>query len=250
LVKTVEKEITEKIFTKSDVLTFIELIKQVYSESTFPSKKYSILLDCAGGESHNFESEFDKEDLFDSKKIYRISMRFTSYSSDHSISINLSQGARYSHSSYSVSGFDDWVDLWISKIEQRLVPVKPQNTYFKTNLSLIHTVISFFIGSILFYSLAPLFGFDVFNTSFNIGSSNDIFLSIILRIAISWLIGVWASLFFWFNMKEYILSLWPSTEFDFGPSHFKEYVVRRNVISAFVTAIIIPVLLQLLFLIF
>jgi len=58
------------------------------------------------------------------------------------------------------------------------------------------------------------------------------------------LLIIYAVGFFWaFFLRDWLLSLWPTIEFDFGPEHLKIERSRRNRIIVFITLAVIPIIL-------
>ena len=48
-----------------------------------------------------------------------------------------------------------------------------------------------------------------------------------------------------FYLRNWLLSLWPTIEFDFGPEHLNIEKSRRNRILVFITFAVIPIVLTL-----
>lgn len=259
--KTVTKKIRDKIFKKDDVLRISKKIFDLYKKSKSGDKLFHIELRCDNEETFDIEnSDLNNNiELLDIKKILRININFIDYRNDKRIKLNLSPGNDEWNNGYAVEGKTRaWVDTSVSQLDEILVSVTPQNRQYSKFKKIISNISATSIGFLFLRIVISLL--KRFNYQPGESSSSDPFAFIVkeslnsfnfliypLTIITSWMIGSWSLLFFWSNIEKYLDNLWPSIEFDFGPEYKKHAKKKRETWGIILSLIIIPILLQFLF---
>jgi len=252
--ETRDKEIKSRVFTKNDIRSLWANLNKEDQSSKSKKDHSSIDLtlnstDGTGYESNTSELLSDG-DIIDLKKSTSISLDYYNYRLGRRIIITLQHGDYGSR--IVVSGKDrDWVAGVFDRLNAVLDAVKPQKSWLILHKTLLLHLIALGVGFtiytvvdfLLLRHITPLE-----NPSKKILVIREFFkqnpFSItLLDFFLFWLNGIFPALW----LREWVLKLWPSVEFDFGPENQKIEKLKRFRIRLVLTLIIIPFLVNLIY---
>lgn len=250
--KTTRKKIIRgKIFTKENVRSLWAKIKSEYDNSQKDENHSSIEIEINCGDGISYESETDDliqdGDVIDNKRCSTINIEYHDYKQERRISLNISHGDDYGNG-LIVRGDKNWVAGTFDSLNDIIESAKPQEHWFvKYKTLILH------LGAITFgyfvYKLLDLIPISTNEEpSTNVMRIRDflhsnIFLLNIIKVISFWLQGIFP---LWW-LRDWVLKLWPSVEFDFGPEHKKTEKNRRKRLGLFFSIIIIPLILNLIY---
>ncbi len=262
--KSIRKQIKGKIFSRDDIIRLNNRFFTIFQSTESEHKNYTITLNCDDHETLEFENtdlSVKNLDVLDVKKILHISMIFRDYRNNKSVQLSLSHGSSSWHNDFVVDGNDtSWVDSTDKSFSDIFKAVKPQNHLFEKYKRFLFHLISLNIGYFFIRSFVLVLQKLGYKTVETDSSESNPFIFIldyivenvplfkyILIAIISWLVGIWIIFMFWDKIENYLLSLWPSIEFDFGPEHKKTQKNVRKAIGIIFSLILIPIILQIIF---
>lgn len=244
------------VFTKNNIkmlfdffLTNYETDQEDHSKKQTCKLNYTLV--CEDGTSYESDTiDLIENDMpINTKHIISIHMEYWNYTLDKNIDLDLYENSDRSY--FRISGRDkNWVQGNFISFQEILNSVKPQVSFVQKYKKLITHLLAIGIGSLIFILLDIfIFRFTelIPNPSDNaIGLRN--FLSLnprlyyLLLIFSRWSIGIPYSFRI---VDDWLLTLWPKIEFEFGPDHFKIYEKRRKRVIA-ISGFIIPIIVDLL----
>ena len=188
--------------------------------------------------------------ISDTKKTISIEMRYRDIKQDKSVDLSLFHGST-NFENLIIEGDDrNWVHGTFNKIDEQTKACKPQvNFIIKKPLIVTHIIalgLGIIITNILF-AIIDVFRGPVPYIPEWAKAPNAIvqeldYLRILILIFLYWFMGLMPAL----SVTEWILKLWPSIEFDFGPSHLKYEKSRRLKFTIIITLIIIPIIVSII----
>ena len=244
--------IEKRIFQKSDIINIGKVFLREYkfSKDNENNSSISFRLDCIDNTSYESEDIglFDEENIIDIKRTKTIEISYYDYKLNRFINISLVHG-KYSTSTLIVKGDDqNWVNGVFTKIKELIDSTKPQDNWIIRHKTFILHLNALGIG-IIIYAILNILIYQhiepIKNPSDTVLNFRSIYASspillYVLGLFSKWLLGIpWA-----FYLREWLLSLWPEIEFDFGPEHLKIEKIRRLRISVFVITAVIPIILS------
>lgn len=247
--ETRRKIIKDKIFTKDDIRNIYKIVKEINNNKS----SLELELNCQDGCSYESESDdlLNDGDIIDTKRCASVSIEYHNYDLERRISITLRHGMDYGNE-FIVSGLDrNWVSGIFDRINTTINSVKPQKHWFVQYQSIILHVSAFFFGLMFFRILDVLLFQHIEPTdtpSEIIKAIRDFFHKYpFVRHTILgtcfWFQGIFPVLI----LRGWVLKLWPSVEFDFGPEHQKSEKNKRNRLGLFFSVIIIPLLITFIY---
>lgn len=242
--------INKRIFQKSDIINIgkIFLNESVISKKNENHYSISFQLDCTDNTSYESENLglFDEENIIDIKKTKTIGINYYDYELNRFMNITLANG-KYRTSILTINGDDqNWVNGIFTKIKELIDSAKPQDNWIIRHKTFILHLSALGIGIVIYSILDIIFYIKpIENPSDNILNIRALLTSFpILKYAIvlpfKWMMG----LGFAYNLRDWLLSLWPDIEFDFGPDHLKIEKNRRLRIYVFVITVVIPIIIS------
>lgn len=243
MIETREKIIRAKVFKKIDIINIWNIINKEYLNFKKEKEISSIRLSLNCSDWTRYESEIDDliadGNIIDIKNIKSINIEFYYFKQirhQRRICISLRHGDS-NDNELIVTGEDrTWVGGKFKEIEDLLESVAPQEHWI-----LKYSNFLFFIGFILLGIALCKILYITFSPNtpslLSIFKSRDI-LGRISMFAFPFFLG---SIIMW-KLLEWIVKLWPSIEFDFGPEHEKIEKNRRLRIGTFFTIIILPLI--------
>ena len=152
----------------------------------------------------------------------------------------------------TVKGDDhNWVNGIFVQLQEIIESVKPQDNWLLRHKSVLLHTIALGVGAALYqilrfltYQLVP----PMENPSETVKAMRQFFVTypffmFLLDWLLKWGLGItWA-----FPLREWLLCLWPSIEFDFGPEHMKVEKQRRLRAWVVLSSAVLPIVLTLLY---
>ena len=240
MVETIEKDIKDRVFTKTDLRNIWSVFET--QEKPHPAYVQPLTLQIRCSDGTRYEGDDDEllrdGSIIDLKKVETVNFRYSN--SDRSINVSLTHGETLFSNSLSITGNDhNWLSGTFSKMEDIFNAAKPQDHWFlkyKELLSIVATVI---------------FGFTIFEiVHFTIGNHEDVITYIKNSSFSSFLLVMGLAVFFGYILSTFLIQwlseLWPRIEFAFGPAHLQYEKERRNRLGILLTALIIPFLFSLI----
>jgi hypothetical protein len=249
------KIIEDKIFTKSDIRNIYKIVNSEYEYSKKAKNHSSLELELNCQDRTSYESESDDllndGDIIDTKRCVSVSIEYHDYNLERKISVTLKHGRDYNNE-FIVSGLDrNWVSGIFDRIDTTIDSVKPQKHWFIQYKSIILHVSAFFFGLMIYRILDILWyqHIESINTPSEIIQAirdfihKYLFVLYTIQGILFWLQGVFPV---WY-LRDWVLKLWPSVEFDFGPEHQKSEKNKRNRLELFFFVIIVPLLISFIY---
>lgn len=237
MVETREKTIKDKVFTKTDIRNIWGIFNSQPREpktSYFSDPSLEVQIICRDETRYESENDelFSDGDIIDLKRVESISIKYRNFKEDKKITIDLMHGNRtYYNNKLTVKGKDkDWVAGVFSRFETLLSSVKPQQHWFLSYKSL------FLLVGTVFFVIALLSFFTFIEKT-----SQYIIFAVLFT---------FPGLALFSLFIDWVIQLWPSVEFDFGPEHQKVEKNRRIRLGTFFTIAILPLLYMFIPLIF
>jgi hypothetical protein len=208
-----------------------------------------------------FESDtpevFQEESLTAYGRPVAIEMAYRNYTHDRYISVSLSHGdSSYRNEATVSAGEPAWVNANFQSLQDILNRAKSQKVWVRRHQRLLLHLIAFGIGSTffltldLFFGLASKMGWHLFSQpppSWLQGLSAWPWFRPALFLwdwFMRWLIGLsWGAS----AVRRWLLEMWPSIEFDFGPPHLQVEKVKRQRLASVFILIVVPIFTSLLY---
>jgi len=246
--ETIRKKIDNRVFSKKDIIRIAELLESQNKDEELPFSGSKYKINCFDTTTYESGSItiLTNENIVDIKRARSIEMSYESDSLNRSIKIELfHNGPTYEN--LIIKGDDrNWVKGTLANVEEMLNSTPPQDNFVIRHPKFLSNVVALGVGIIISYAIYFLLEFfetpqEAEESSWFTTYSISNFL---IRWSIFWIVG-------WMTYAEKItkkvLELWPSTEFDFGPEHLKIEKNRRKVLIGFITLIVVPILMSVIF---
>lgn len=253
---TRELPIDKKIFSKIDLKKFSKIFTDEL-KSCEDTDAASMKFKFTFSDNSTIETDsiaiFEDDSIIYSEKCIELDFDFYNYSLDKYV--NLKIMPEYpTLSKIRIRGNDDkWIGYITNLFENTLKQTKPQNNFLLRHVLLIRTVLSLFMGYITFMLIKPLIFFLASISEIN-PSPLIISLAAIVEanLLISILIGLILILFSFYligygivdSLLTWLLKLWPSIEFDFGPEYLNTEKERRKRLWIFSSIFLLPFLMS------
>lgn len=256
--ETRQKLIKDRIFSKQDIIAIWEKVNHEYAASQKNHRSsIELTLNCSDGTSYESDNSdlLNDGDIIDLKKTESASIDYLDHETKKRVSITLRHGASsnlFFGSKLTVSGEErNWVAGTFDSLSTVINAARPQDFWLIKHKTIMLNLGAIGIGIAVYALLDFLLLRHMQFTKEpsenvlairNFLKENKIIL-ILLQISSFWLQGIFASIF----IRDWVIKLWPSVEFDFGPEHERIEKMKRQRLGLFLTIIIIPFVISLLF---
>lgn len=238
--ETKEKKVEDKIFNKENIRSIWSIVNDKFVESgdllaINTHSRATIMLTIICFDGTKYESDLGDMladgEMIDLKKVESVNIDYQDYTLSKMVSVTLSQNDYASK--FIVKGQDrNWVAGTFGSLDLIFNSVKPQSSWFNKYKIFIMNIMAFLIGFTIYKTLdfvffhydKPLFPYPFILIYF-------------------WSCGIFISML----LTNLIERLWPSIEFDFGPEHEKLEKNRRNKLGLFISIVIIPFIINLIY---
>ena len=254
--------ILERVFTLEDLSRIASIFEK---QSKLASKsEHNASIEYSIRFSDNTTYQSDSPDLFLAESLavparpVAIQMSFHNYTLGRHISLSLSHGDfSYSNEAVVSSREPDWLCLNFIALKEAIEAVRSQTFWLRKHRILLLNLIALGIGSLMTWVTDLLLnvlanGIDLSGVIKPLPPDSPwrrvISNAAPLLCTIKWL-WCWAVGFLLgaFEVRRWLLSVWPSIEFDFGLPQFKAERIKRRRLLAVVTLIVIPIIRSLFY---
>jgi|GEM_PF-6853739 len=262
--KSKKLSISMKIIKKGDIVNLAEIFSREAKKSAEAGNRYIVRYEV---EDHDEEittdddlTIFTSKDPLDLVKSKSITMTYYDIDKKQDIKVILTQGGKSNNNSgIQISGEKDWFTVIYDEFKIIIESIQPQTCFFwrhkiiSVSLIALGFVISIWVVSWLIY-LIDSDGNKLellnhlrenprsFRTAVLIFTKNN-------RL----FVGFFTSFIFWLislpiakDITNWLLKMWPNIEFDFGPEHLKFEKSKRKRRFAFLTIVVVPVVIAVL----
>jgi uncharacterized membrane protein len=245
LKETRRLQIQQKSFTRSDLQKIGKLFL-VEADTAAAAKKrraVAFTLHCSDQTSYTTEdmSQFAEGAEIDMKSTEAVQFTFA-IEDENFIDFNLRSGQR-SDGEVMVRGTDrKWVGGMFVALEERIRAVNPSSSWFTKHPTLTFNIVAVGLGSIIAWIVVWGHHLGLVTVEKSTPAMEQLVNNPVVNF-----IGIWVA--FWIfgllpaiSARDWLLAAWPSIELDTGPEHQKIQKIRRNRIAAFITLVVIPLL--------
>jgi hypothetical protein len=259
--QTRKVRISEKVFTAADLLRLAKVV-DIPKDGT---SRDHVLTVFKVKFSNETVLESDTSDVLQEESLTAydrpigIEMSYSNITKQNYMSVSLSHGEHSFGNEASVSGADiTWVNANFQLVQDALRAVRPQHVWVRRHETLLLNLIALGIGSAGFL-MFDLVGWLIFKAVAWRGvvlhpPSLPLWLSSLLPVLEPafvifnwlwrWVLGLsWGA----FAVRDWLLALWPSIEFDFGQPHRQAEKIKRQRLYAVVSLIVLPIVASLLY---
>lgn len=244
------KEIKNRIFSKKDLEHLWGKIKKrsegLIAKGGLTYHVQRIIINCSDGTTHESDNDdlLNPGEVLDTKLCKAIHIEYRD-SSGADIDLSLRCGVEdlyYNH--ITVRGERDWVSSTFQELEEFINAVEPQDHWFIRNKVLVLHFGAFMLGVFQLWIIAVTWLQYLPNpeeTPLSLFLDEYELIRWSAVIFMTWLMGLipmWA-------LRNFVLKMWPSIEFDFGPEHYKIIKKRRNAIGMLFFILILPFLINI-----
>jgi hypothetical protein len=256
--QTREIIISEKVFTSEDVRRIASILDKqtrLSSESGHTTDvKYEVKFSNNTTLSSDSPEVFSDESLNAPARPVGIRMSFHDYKLDRHISLSFDHGDSTYGNLAVISGSEPtWLSENFLNLQEVIDRVQPQSFWFRKHKTLLLNLIALGIGSmgVLILQLIIFSTLDHLKVIKPLPSDSPWRQAITLAMPLLYIMGWfwrWAVGFFWgaFGVRQWLLSVWPSIEFDFGLLHLRSERRQRQRLGLVVTLIILPTALTII----
>lgn len=241
--------VRNKVFRKTDFMNLATILskEQLDSQNAKHNSSLSFSVHCTDDTSYESESVDLLEDggIVDIKQINSFDIYYRDYSVTRNVTLSLVPGKSEFSNICSVSGVDEnWVEGVFTRLKEVLDNVTPQDNLLIRHpfffLNCFALAIGYFLLRIVaialeFFRGAPTTATTNPDNLTRFLEANPVIEWAIL-VAFIWIVGVLPA----DSICNWILSLWPSIEFDLGPEHLKLQKLRRRGLGAAITVFLAP----------
>jgi hypothetical protein len=240
-------KVANYVFTVADLNRFARILDE---QAPLASKlKYETEYQVKFDDDHSIAGSaievFQEEEFNRTSRPRAIEMRLHCYPLDRSIRVELSAGDSDYGNAIVISGDDaNWVNANHKSLENALEKVAPQSFWFTKHRFALWALLSVAITSLLYLIPKAFWGLTV---KFSNAPGSELPTAIpdpFSHPAGLWFIGcgiIWA-----FPVWRWVLSAWPSIEFNFGKASLRPEHKRRR-LTAVWTLVALPLLLEAVF---
>ncbi|MEN6314410.1 MAG: hypothetical protein ABFD25_09210 [Clostridiaceae bacterium] len=247
--------IENKIFNKIDLKNIANIILKEYSNSKRGERNASIQYTINCFDNSTYESDslsiVEEGGIIDIKKVSSIEYTYFDFKINRHILFYITEGSNNSY--VKISGDDSgWVNKVFTNLTDYINSIKPQENWVIKYKKILRQIIALGLGKIfnaIITYIMLLFVQPIENPSEKILQIRKLILDNLLLFyfiyqwVLPWIVGLsWTPLIF-----DSISKLWPKIEFDFGPEHLKEFKNRRKKVNIFITLVMIPSIIMIVY---
>lgn len=245
--------VERKVFREKDLNKLLSLLNAKYEEVRQKTDNYTLLtidLECQDSSTFSFENGGNKMttqfmSLLDNKKINSFSFYFSESNTDNNVIGAIKEKVPCTINIKSSNEL--WFNDTLNKFKEIVEEVEPQSdTYYKYRLVLLNLLAicyAFILVSIVELTVGRIVRpLKVQPTWIK---DNKILFTIILNLFTYCLLYI-AGLSFSSLVFSHLDKLWPTIEFNFGPTYLRKESILRNRVWVICSVIIIPVALAVI----
>lgn len=253
-------KVKDRVFSLEDIQRIANIIgeQKVKANEADVHSSASYLLDFADETRIEVEDSVAISDelLARPARVVKVEFDFHDYENKRSINFTIRHGDSPWDSGARISGEDRaWVDGQFLAVKEAVEAAKPQTSAPRRFQGLILHASALGIGSLGQMALDVFIGsvlvwLDVFGNIQPVDQDSKfravlISLGPILYALLwiwRWILGLaWGA----FAVRSWLVSLWPSVEFSFGPEHHRIEEIRRRRLAGFSTLVLVPIFIAI-----
>lgn len=186
-----------------------------------------------------------------------VQFSFLNYSLERDLSFRVSHGDSSYGNMATISGTEEkWINDNYVSLKEAIETVRPQTFWFRRHQTFGLHLIALAVGSLIQFCIEIFLGWLI--TYWGVDSivkplppdspwraviPKVLPMFYVVKWLIRWLIGMmWA-----FEVRTWLLRLWPNIELDFGSEHLKLEKLQRKRIVAFISLIVVPIVASLIY---
>jgi len=255
-------KISDRVFTLEDLQRIAAILEKQSSlarkSDHQATSEYSIMF--ADGTTHQSDSAdlFSDHSSLAPARPVAIRMSFHNFKLGRHISLSLDHGDSSFGNGAVVSAEEpEWLSQNFLAIKETIEKVRPQVVWLKQHHTLLLNLIALGIGSFGIW-MVDMLG-QILTQAIDLSEvikpfpKDSPWHRILLEAgpflyAMKW-VWYWACGCFWgaFAVRTWLLSLWPSIEFDFGLPHLKTERMKRKRLAVVGTLVVVPILRSLIY---
>ncbi|HYF97103.1 MAG TPA: hypothetical protein VD947_03650 [Patescibacteria group bacterium] len=249
---TIDKKIkiSKKVFLEKDIEQITKYYMVLYKEASRGLQKgyefqvdMQLQIEAEDGTKYTEKNKDVNEDflkgIISTKKSVAFDFLFRDSRKSNKVNIYIKE-APHSYGNIVIETDDEnWFNATRGKLESILSDVKTQENFFLSHYKALFRLSSIYFGVIAVYLIFKIVDVLVEPSNNQKDLSNQVmFFLYILLVLSTYMIGASITSPLFNRLKE----LWPSIEFNFGPSHLKHSQNKRKKLSFIFTAFIAPIL--------
>jgi len=247
--------ITDKVFAAADLRRLAAIFEKQKTLAKGTQQHCNISFSIAFENHLSRETDsseiFSDEGLSLSSRATDVEMSFSNYTLERWVALRLTHGNHSSGNTATVSGNDArWLSEAFLALQEAIAQVPPQKVWFAKHYRLlvnINAILIGFSGDAAMGMIIKMFmhwshpARPVLPAW--IEQIHALPSSILIPVSIMW---KWLLGQFWgaFSLTNWIVTLWPSVEFDFGLEHLKTEKIKRKRLVIVMTLIVLPFLIS------
>jgi hypothetical protein len=247
--------ISRKVFTAEDLRRIAQVFEKQQKLAAKSSHHHSISYEVRFEDDITIESDsvnvFAEESLLAPARPVGIRISFLNYELGRHMSLSLNHGDSSYGNQVMISAKEQtWLTENLDALKRVLDTVKPQDCWFQWHSTLLLNLIALGLGCLgsLVIGLATFSVFKVVNIQKPaIPATWEPLLATYGSLIASWPFR-WLAGFAWgaFEVRRWLLGLWPNIEFDFGLQHLRTESVKRRRLAAVLTLIVLPIVANII----
>lgn len=245
--------IAEKIFTGEDLRRMAKIFDKQKTLAAKSDHNVSIAYEVKFSDDTTLETDspelFSDESLTAPGRPVAVRMSFQNYSLNRHLAISIDHGDSPYAANVAVISADE--SAWLSEnflaLKEAIDKVAPQSFWFRRHKTLLLNLLALGIGSLV--TLIIDLALDTFFPHApRLIPPNSPWHQLDPLVDILRWVFRWGGGFFWgaFGIRHWLLSMWPSIEFDFGLDHLKTERVKRQRLIAVGALIVLPITTSLI----
>jgi len=250
--------IADKVFTANDLWRLATILEKQRALAKGTEQHFEVSFSIAFENRITREADspeiLTEEELNASSRPIAVEMSFNNFTLKRSVSIRLMHGNFPSFNTIVVSGSESrWLNRAFSDLQEAIARVAPQKVWLARYQVILTLLIALFMGHSvsallkLFVDLLVRYSHPVtvaaptwIHQIFELIAASPV-ISILLSITWRLVLGMsWGAP----ALTSWIISLWPSVEFDFGLEHVKVEKSRRKKLAIALSLIVLPLLIS------
>jgi len=236
--------IENRIIKAQDLKKLGTLILREYDESKKKEQFYgSFKIKASCSDSSVYESQslslFDSDSVLSNKRVDSVTMQFSDYREDKSISFEVRHGYNMAYNNIEVDGRDSlWVNGVLKRLEDIIKECTPQSEFVTKHKTWLLIVLSIGLGSLATMVIVRIFELHWWNT---FGAKGPL-MRWLIQYAVYFYIGLLPAS----NIIGKLHKLWPSVEVQVGPEHMFSEKRRRAYLVSVTFVAIVPLVINII----
>jgi hypothetical protein len=251
--------INGKRFTRSDLLGTGTLFLGEAEVARREKRRHRVefTLRCSDGTTYSGEdlSHFSEGAEVDLKPPRSVEFEFTDYELERRMDLSLTHGSGY-HDGFNIRGADrDWVQGLFTRLQERVNAAAPSTSWFIRHPSVTYHLLALGFGSVFQLAIAEAVKLGIASGLIipaRVEPQDRAVVVLVLEAPAILLLVTWGLRWLLGNIaapwvRDWILRAWPDIDLDVGHEHAKLEKMRRDRIKVFLTAVVVPLLVALVY---